>query len=118
VAGMLEKDSRTVVARIEVDNKDGRLKPEMFATARIDAGTQAAREVIAVPDDAVVLLQGQPTVFVAKGEGFEPRPIDPGEKVGGRTVVKSGLVAGDELVVSGAYALKARLLKSQIGDEH
>ncbi|WP_341677284.1 efflux RND transporter periplasmic adaptor subunit [Niveibacterium sp. SC-1] len=118
VAGMLEKDSRTVVARIEVDNKDGRLKPEMFATARINAGTQVEREVLAVPDDAVVLLQGQPTVFVAKGEGFEPRPIDPGEKVGGRTVVKSGLVAGDSLVVSGAYALKARLLKSQISDEH
>jgi cobalt-zinc-cadmium efflux system membrane fusion protein len=118
VAGMLDKDSRTVVARIEVDNKDGRLKPEMFATARIDAGTQATRELLVVRDDAVVLLQGQPTVFVTKGEGFEPRPIDPGEKVGGRTIVKSGLVAGDELVVSGAYALKARLLKSQIGDEH
>lgn len=117
VAGMLDKASRTVPARIELANKDGRLKPEMFAKARIEAGG-AGEERLAVPDDAIILLQGQPTVFVAEGDGFAPRAVDLGEKRGGRTVVRSGVAAGEQLVVAGAYALKARLLKSQIGDEH
>lgn len=117
VANLLDKDSRTVPARIEVDNKDGRLKPEMFATATIET-TGAKRQVMSVPDAAILLLQGQPTIFVVKGEGFEPRAIEPGEKLSGRTVIKSGAVAGEKVVAAGAYALKARLLKSQIGDEH
>ena len=119
VAATLDKDSRTVAARIEVENPDGRLKPEMFATARIEAtGTQPTNELLTVKNDAIILLHGQPTVFVAEGDRFEPHPIDPGEKYGDRTVVKSGIVAGDQIVVSGAYALKARLLKSQISDAH
>lgn len=114
VASLLDKDSRTVPARIEVDNKDGRLKPEMFATATIDTNG-AKRQALSVPDAAILLLQGQPTIFVAKGEGFESRAIEPGEKLSGRTVIKSGVVAGEKVVTAGAYALKARMLKSQIG---
>lgn len=118
VAGMLDKASRTVLARIELANKDGRLKPEMFAKARIEASDTPATAHLVIPDDAIVLLQGQPTVFVAEGEGFAPRAIEVGEKRGGSTLVRSGVAAGDKLVVAGAYALKARLLKSQISDEH
>lgn len=117
VANLLDKDSRTVPARIEVDNKDGRLKPEMFATAIINTNG-AKRQALSVPDAAILLLQGQPTIFVAEGEGFESRAIEPGEKLSGRTVIKSGVAAGEKVVTAGAYALKARLLKSQIGDEH
>jgi len=62
------------------------------------------------------LLQGQMTAFVAREEGFEPRPVEIGERNGGMVIVTSGLEPGDRVVVAGAYALKARLLKSQIGD--
>ncbi|MBU0588330.1 MAG: efflux RND transporter periplasmic adaptor subunit [Gammaproteobacteria bacterium] len=116
VANMLDKDTRTIAARIEVANKDRRLKPEMFANATIATGSQ--KQAISVPDSAIILLQGQPTVFVAENGGFEPRAIEPGDKLSGRTVIKSGLKAGEQIVASGAYALKARLLKSQIGDAH
>ena len=121
VASVLDKDSRTIPARIEVDNKDGRLKPEMFATATIDTnGTVPTQkgEVLTVPDEAIVLMQGQPTVFVFEHGGFEARAIEPGEKIEGRTIIKSGLASGDQIVAAGTYALKARLLKSQISDEH
>lgn len=116
VANMLDKDSRTIAARIEVANKDGRLKPEMFANATIAAGGQ--KQAISVPDEAILLLQGQPTVFVAEHGGFEPRAVEAGDKLSGRTVIKSGLKADEQVVAAGAYALKARLLKSQIGDAH
>lgn len=121
VAAMLDKDKRTVPARIEVDNQDGRLKPEMFATATIvSSGTTAkpATEALTVPDAAIVLMQGVPSVFVFENGGYEQRAIEPGDKLAGRTVVKSGLKAGEQVVAAGTYALKARVLKSQIGDEH
>ena len=117
IAGVLNKDTRTIGARIEVDNKDRRLKPEMFATAAIETGTTKDK-VLSVPDSAILLLQGQPTVFVQERGGFEPRPVELGDKLGGRTVLKSGVHAGEQVVTAGAYALKARLLKSQISDEH
>ena len=50
--------------------------------------------------------------------GFEPRVVELGEKLRGRVVVKNGLKAGERVVMAGTYALKARLLKSQIGDSH
>lgn len=121
IANLLDKDTRTIAARIEVDNKDGRLKPEMFATATIDVGgasTKASTEVLTVPDEAIVLLQGQPTVFVFEHGGYEQRAIELGEKLSGRTVIKSGVETGEQVVSKGAYALKARLLKSQISDTH
>jgi len=114
ISSTMDKETRTVKARVEVPNSDGRLKPEMFATAAI--GTGGSVKALLVPEGAVLLLQGQPTVFVAESGGFEPRAVEVGERVQGYAVLKSGVVAGENVVVSGAYALKARLLKSQIGD--
>lgn len=116
LSSTLDKETRTVQARIEVPNRDGRLKPQMFATAAVD--TPSASEALALPRDAVPLVNGQPTAFVRENGRFEPRPVELGEAAGDRVVVKSGLKAGEEVVTRGAYALKARMLKSQIGDSH
>lgn len=121
IGASLDKDTRTVAARIEVANADGRLKPEMFATTTIEAvGDKAgkAAEVISLPDAAIVLMQGQPTVFVFDAGAYEMRLVEPGERTGGRTVLKSGVKAGEQVVISGTYALKARKLKSQLGHGH
>lgn len=113
----VNKDTRTVAARIEVTNADGRLKPEMFATATIEvAGEQ--RSAMSLPDDAIVLMQGQPTVFVLEQGAYAARVVEPGERIGGRTVVKSGIKSGEQVVTAGAYALKARQQKSQLGHGH
>lgn len=115
ISSTMDKETRTVKARVEVPNPDGRLKPEMFATVAI--GTGGSAKALLVPEDAVLLLQGQPTVFVAVSGGFEPRAVVVGEHAQGHAALKSGVAAGESVVVSGAYALKARLLKSQIGAE-
>ena len=114
ISSTMDRETRTVKARVEVPNSDGRLKPEMFATVAI--GTGGSVKALLVPEGAVLLLQGQPTVFVAESGGFEPRAVEVGERTQGYAVLNSGVAAGESVVVSGAYALKARLLKSQIGD--
>jgi len=114
VSSALDRETRTAKARIEVANPEGALKPGMFATVAV--ATSAPEPVLQVPETALVLLQGQMTAFVSDGDGFVPRPVETGARRGGQIVVTSGLEPGDAVVVAGAYALKARLLKSQIGD--
>jgi cobalt-zinc-cadmium efflux system membrane fusion protein len=110
----MEKESRTIKARVEVPNGDGRLKPDMFATAVID--TASAAKALTVPAGAVLLMEGKSTVFVRTKEGFAQRTVELGDNLSGRYVIKGGIQAGEVVVVEGGYALKARLLKSRIGD--
>lgn len=116
IAAVVDKETRTVQARVEVANADGRLKPEMFATAAIRTGGKG--KGLLLPEGAVVLMQGRPTVFVEEHGGFEPRAVELGEKLRGRIVVKAGLAAGEKVVTAGSYTLKARIMKSQLGEGH
>lgn len=113
----VDKETRTVAARIEVPNTDGRLKPEMFATATI-AVAGNTQGVLSLPDEAIVLMGGQPTVFVFEQGAYVARVVDPGERIGGRTVLRAGIKPGEQVVTAGAYALKARKQKSQLGHGH
>ena len=112
----LDKGTRTAKATVELDNSKRLLRLQMFANVAIETG--ASRKVLALPESAVTLVQGLPTVFVEEAAGFEPRPVELGERSGGSVVIRSGLQPGDLVVTQGVYALKARLLKSQIGEGH
>ena len=114
ISSVMDKESRTIHARVELANPDGMLKLGMFATASIAA--QGTEKALLLPDDAVVLIQGQPTAFVLEQGGYEARAVSLGEKLHGKVILKGGIEAGEKVVTSGAYALKARILKSQIGD--
>jgi cobalt-zinc-cadmium efflux system membrane fusion protein len=124
IAGMVigrshqtDERTRTVPVRIEVDNRKDLLHPGELVEVRVAVG--GSTQQLAVPDAAVVLLQNQPTVFVARGSGrFEPVSVMTGDTRDGWTVIREGLAAGDRYVRKGAFALKARLLRSQLGDHH
>lgn len=115
IGSAVDSATRTVPARVSLPNPDGRLKLGMFATTAISAGGNG--QALLVPADAVVLVLGQPSVFVQEGDGFEPRPVQVGDKRGGDVVLSSGIVPGTRVVTHGAYALKAKMLKSQISAE-
>lgn len=116
ISSVLDKETRTLKARIEVPNPDRKLKPNMFAIAHIATTSQA--EALAVPQQALLLMSGEPNVFIEKDGAFEPRTVKPGERSGGMVVIASGLEPGAKVVVDGAFALKARLLKSTLGEGH
>jgi len=116
ISAVMDTETRTIPVRIQVANQDGRLRPEMFATAVIPSSEKV--RVIALPNDAVVLMQGVTTVFVEGPQGFEPRVVQTGERTASAVTIKSGLKPGEMAVVAGAYALKARSLKSQLGSGH
>ncbi|HXD35718.1 MAG TPA: efflux RND transporter periplasmic adaptor subunit [Rhodanobacter sp.] len=111
-----DERTRTVPVRIEVDNRRDLLHPGELVEARIAVG--GTQQTFAVPAEAIVLLQNQPVVFVARGKGrFEPVPVVTGDTREGWTVVSDGLKPGTPYVRKGAFALKARLLRAQLGEE-
>jgi cobalt-zinc-cadmium efflux system membrane fusion protein len=115
-AAATSERTRTVPVRIEVSSASGSLRPGELVEARIAAGAGAA--TLALPESAIVLLSNQPTVFLARdNHRFEPVPLQVGETRDGWTVVKEGMKAGDAYAREGAFALKARLLRSQLGEE-
>jgi cobalt-zinc-cadmium efflux system membrane fusion protein len=110
-----DERTRTVPVRIEVDNRKDLLHPGELVEVRVAVG--GSTQQLAVPDAAVVLLQNQPTVFVARGSGrFDPVSVMTGDTRDGWTVIRQGLAPGDRYVRQGAFALKARLLRSQLGE--
>ena len=117
VSDVLDPATRTAKVRIEVPNRDGRLKVQMFVTARIP--TTASREAIVVPTLAVQELNGKQVVFVP-GESsgqFVARPVTRGPEVAGMVTITDGLKAGDRVVVKGAFQLKAQLTKGSFGED-
>lgn len=109
----VDATTKTVKAHIELPNPGRRLKPGMFATATLQ--TSATQRVLAVPGAAITLMNGKPTVFVESAKGFVPRQVETGPEQGGSVVVRGGLAGGERVAVEGVYALKSRLLKSQLG---
>lgn len=108
--------TRTVPVRIVVDNRKDLLHPGEMVEVRL--GVNGTSRELVVAKAAIVLLQNQPTVFLEKAKGrFEPIPVRPGDTRGGWTVIKQGLQAGDRYVKQGAFTLKARLLRSKLGDD-
>ncbi len=116
ISNTMDKETRTARARIEVPNPGERLKLEMFATALLQ--TETTTKALVVPADAVVIIDNKPSVYVEHTGGFEARAVELGDKLQGRVVIKSGVKPGDLVVVGGAYELKARQLKSQLGSGH
>lgn len=118
IASLMDKETRTVKARVEVPNPEGRLRPGMFANVAIAVPGETAAAALVVPEDAVVLVEGKPTLFVKDGKGFHARTVTPGERRVGRLEIRDGVKPGEQVVVAGAYDLKAKMQKSQIGDAH
>lgn len=103
VSPTVKPETRTAEARIELSNADGLLKPDMFADVYLE-GPSAS--VLTVPESAVVQTGERTLVFVDKGQGhYEPREISIGERVPGGYRVRSGLVAGERVVVSANFLI-------------
>ena len=98
----VDEKTRTVKVRIELENPKEELKPEMFADITLHGRT---REVLQVPDDAVLVSGTRNIVFLDLGGGrLLPREIGVGDHGRGVFEVKSGLQAGD-VVARGANFL-------------
>ena len=99
-----ESKTRTIKARLEFDNKDLLLKPNMFADVTIHASPR--KNVVMVPSEAIVRSGLREQVFVVRAPGkFEPRPVEIGLSGGGFTEIRSGISDGEKVVVSAQFLI-------------
>ncbi len=100
--------TRTVRARIRVDNPGGTLRPGMFAAVAL--GGAGKRDAIVVPSEAIIATGTRKLVMVAGEKGrFSQREIATGmdARHGGVDVTEivKGLAAGERVVVSGQFLI-------------
>ncbi|WP_454620770.1 efflux RND transporter periplasmic adaptor subunit [Bradyrhizobium cenepequi] len=99
----VNRETRTVRLRIELDNADLALLPDMYLDAEIEVGSQ--EPVLAVPDSSVLDTGNRQTVIIDKGGGrFEPREVKVGHRGGGYVEITEG-VSEDDIVVTSANFL-------------
>jgi len=106
ISPALDPNTRTLQARIVVDNKGEKLKRDMYCTVTVTAGRIA--NAITVPDAAVLRDdQNQPFVYFASNNNqFGRRAVEIGETQDGVTQIVRGITAGDRIVANGSLFLQ------------
>lgn len=112
----LDLDTKTVQVVVSVANPGRSLKTGMYGDVELRSSVR--KQVIAVPEAAVQLVDAQETVFVADSPGvYRPRAVSVGRSIDGAEEILSGLEPGETIVVDGAFALKSELLKARFAEE-
>ncbi len=113
VAPGLDPLTRTVEVVARVENADGALRPEMFVDAEL-LGPEG-EPVLAVPADALQLLDGESVVIAATprddGLEIEAIPVRAGRRTAGSVEIVAGLEPGRTIVTRGAATAKAEILR-------
>ena len=106
VSPALDPNTRTLQARIVVDNPGEKLKRDMYCTVIVTAGSIA--NALAVPDASVLRDDNnQPFVYVATGQNqFGRRDVETGESQDGRIQILKGISVGDRVVGNGSLFLQ------------
>jgi cobalt-zinc-cadmium efflux system membrane fusion protein len=109
----VDEKTRTVVARAEVPNPRGDLRPRTFGAARILVGKG---ERLIVPNEALQFDGASHVVFVRGSSAieFQPVRVTLGPRHDKFTEVLSGVEAGQEIATAGSHVLKSMMLKERI----
>lgn len=100
----LDKKTRSLQVRMLFDNKDGLLKPNMYADVAIYA--RPKKKTLAIPREAMIRTGDNDRVIVALGDGrFKPVKVNTGIETDDRVEVLGGLQEGDEIVVSSQFLI-------------
>lgn len=106
ISAALDPNTRTLQARIVVDNPGEKLKRDMYCTATVTA--DSIPNAIAVPDAAVLRDdENQPFVYVATASNqFGRRSVEIGPSQNGETQILKGLSVGEKVVGDGSLFLQ------------
>jgi hypothetical protein len=95
--------TRTAKVRLQFANRDGRLKPGMYATVALSGRETTG---LTVPADALLDTGAEQLVFVAQGEGyFEPRRVKAGRRIEDQVEIADGLKEGEQVATGATFFL-------------
>jgi Cu(I)/Ag(I) efflux system membrane fusion protein len=102
----VNKETRTARVRIELENADLALLPDMYVDAEIDTGGQAP--VLTVAENSVLDTGSRRTVLLDRGRGrFEPREVKLGRRGDGYVEIRDGIAQGDAVATSANFLIDA-----------
>jgi Cu(I)/Ag(I) efflux system membrane fusion protein len=100
----LNMETRTLRARIVLDEAGPGLRPNMLANVTLVG--EAGEPAVMIPRSALIRSGSEDRVVVALGEGrFAPRRVIVGPESGDRVVIRDGLAEGEQVVVAGQFLL-------------
>ncbi|MCS6818167.1 MAG: efflux RND transporter periplasmic adaptor subunit [Blastocatellia bacterium] len=100
----LDPQTRTVKVFVELENAQGRFRPEMFARLRY---WESVQQMPVLPVGAVLQDDGQSVIFVEQSQGrFERREVVIGTRVGAMIAIVRGVSPGERVVVDGTVLLR------------
>jgi len=111
IAPVAEEATRTVQVRLDVDNPQGRLKPNEYVDVRL---LDEQLPVLSIPDTAVTMVQGKRGVFIQKDIGYDFVFVELGQEGRGLVEITQGIQLGDQVVTKGVFDLKNSLLEGSI----
>jgi Cu(I)/Ag(I) efflux system membrane fusion protein len=95
--------SHTLTVRAELSNRNGKLRPGMFATVSLNQGS---REALLVPSEALIRTGTRTLVMLAEPGGrYRPAEVRTGAESDGRTEILAGLREGEKIVASGQFLI-------------
>ncbi len=110
IGDVVDPTSRTIKLRAWVNNKDHRLKPEMFARLHIQVGESTP--LLMIPREAVLEVDGKQFVYVVEGvDRYVKREVKVSTISSDQVRVLEGLVSGQRIVVKGAVLIKGQEVK-------
>jgi len=110
---VIDPQKRTIHLWVEVANRGGTLKPNLFAD--MDAIVGGGKEVLAIPADAIITTEGASFVFVEEKGGYRRADVVLGARDDRFTEVKSGLLPGERVVTLGKQQVYTKSLMARGG---
>jgi cobalt-zinc-cadmium efflux system membrane fusion protein len=107
ISDVLKEDTRTITVRTEVENREYKLKPGMFANIKVFLNHQ--NDALVLPKDAILDDGEDKIVFIKKANKYYPQLVELGTQEDSKVEILRGLAAGDEVVTKGNFQLKSKL---------
>jgi cobalt-zinc-cadmium efflux system membrane fusion protein len=118
VASRVDPQSRTLTARLAVEDRDQRLRLGLYGKARISVAGREGEVHLAVPLSALTEIGQRRVVFVRHPDGdFEWHEVTLGASAGSYAPVLSGLDAGEQVVVTGVHTLRSVVLRGTMKED-
>jgi cobalt-zinc-cadmium efflux system membrane fusion protein len=107
ISDVLHEETRTITVRTEVENKEYKLKPGMFADIKIFLNHQS--QALVVPEEALLDEKDEKIVFIKSEGKYLLQFVETGTREKGYVEILSGLQEGDIVVTKGNYQLKSKM---------
>jgi membrane fusion protein, multidrug efflux system len=101
---LIDANGRSIVVRAQVPNKDGRLRPGMFARVRLF--TSQSKDSLVIPEESLFPVGDDKYVYKVVDGKATRQKVDIGQRRDGRVEILNGLAAEDVVVTAGALKLR------------